>query len=35
MTCVEDNRIASFMLKLVKKICFSKNKMIGHCNKDI
>ena len=36
MTCVEDNRIASFKLKLVKrKFCFSKNKMIGHCNKHI
>ena len=34
MMCVEDNRIASFKLKLVKR----KNKMIGmgtYCNKHI
>ena len=36
MTCVEDNRIASFKLKLVKEnFAFPKNKMIGHCNKHI
>ena len=36
MTCVEDNRIASFKLKLVKrKFCFSKKQMIGHCTKHI
>ena len=36
MTCVEDNRIASVKLKLVKEnFAFPKNKMIGHCNKHI